>query len=53
MTPRLAPRLSQHAAAFAMALFMTLAIFSGVSSLSAPSHAGPMLAQVQGSATQS
>lgn len=32
--------------AFALALMMTLTIFSGVTSLSAPDHAGQWLAQV-------
>jgi hypothetical protein len=49
----IAPRLSHHAAALTMALFTTLVIFSGVSSLSAPSHAGAQLAQVQGGTAQS
>jgi len=39
-------------AAFAFALATTLAIFSGVSSLSSPSHAGAMLVQAQQSAPQ-
>ena len=45
-------RLSHHAAAFALALATTLAIFSGVSSLSSPSPSAAMLAQVQTSAPQ-
>jgi hypothetical protein len=36
-----------HAAALALSLVMTLAIFSSVSHLSSPSHAGAVLAQVQ------
>ena len=36
-----------HAAALALSLVMTLAIFSGVSQLSSPSHAGAVLAQIQ------
>ena len=40
-------RFAHQAAALAFALATTLAIFSGVSSLSSPSHAGAMLAQVQ------
>ena len=39
-----------HAAALALSLVMTLAIFSGVVQLSSPSHAGAELAQVQTSA---
>lgn len=38
-------RISHHAAALALALATTLAIFSGVSSLSSPTHAGLLLAQ--------
>jgi hypothetical protein len=34
-------------AAFALSLMLTLVIFSGVSGLSAPSHAGALLVQVQ------
>ena len=45
-------RLNHHAAAFALALATTLAIFSGVSSPSSPSHAGAMLAKITSSATQ-
>jgi hypothetical protein len=44
--------LHSHAAAFALALVTTLAIFSGVSGLSSPSHAGPVLAKVQAGASQ-
>ena len=40
-----------HAAAFALALVMTLGIFSSVTSLSAPEHAGAVLAQLKASAT--
>lgn len=40
-------RLTQHAAALALALATTLAIFSGVSNLSSPTHAGMLLAQQQ------
>jgi DMSO reductase anchor subunit len=36
-----------HATALALSLVMTLAIFSSVSHLSSPSHAGAALAQVQ------
>ena len=36
-----------HAAALALSLVMSLAIFSSVSQLSSPSHAGAVLAQVQ------
>jgi hypothetical protein len=46
--PRLsAPRFSfsHHAAAFVLALATTLLVFSGVSSLSSPSHAGSLLVQ--------
>lgn len=46
-TPR-----SHHAVALVLAVFITLTIFSGVSSLAAPDHAGAMLAQVAAS-TQS
>lgn len=38
---RIAPRLFS----FTMALLMTLTIFSGVASLSAPEHAGQLLAR--------
>lgn len=31
--------------AFALALFLTLSIFSGVSGLAAPEHASPLLAK--------
>jgi hypothetical protein len=34
-----------HAIAAALALVLTLALFSGVSQLAAPSHASPMLVQ--------
>jgi hypothetical protein len=43
-------RFSHHAAAFALALATTLVIFSGVSSLSAPTHGGAMLASTHSSA---
>jgi hypothetical protein len=36
-----------HAAALALSLVMSLAIFSSVSQLYTPSHTGAMLAQVQ------
>lgn len=36
-----------HAAALALSLVMSLAIFSSVSQLSSPSHAGAVLAKVQ------
>jgi hypothetical protein len=36
-----------HAAALVLALLTTLAIFSGVSQLSSPTHAGVQLAQLQ------
>ena len=36
-----------HAAALALSLVMTLAIFSGVAQLSSPSHAEVVLAQDQ------
>jgi hypothetical protein len=45
-------RLSHQAAAFAFALVTTLAIFSGVSSLSSPSHSGAVLVQAQVSTSQ-
>jgi hypothetical protein len=45
-TPRLSTPLAAHGAALALALVVTLSIFSGVTSLSAPSHAGAHLAQV-------
>jgi len=35
-----------HAVALVLSVFITLTIFSGVSSLAAPEHAGAMLAQV-------
>ena len=38
--------------ALALALVTTLAIFSGVSSLSSPSHAGALLVQAQNSTSQ-
>jgi hypothetical protein len=43
-------RRPQQAAAFVLSLVLTLAIFSGVSALSAPDHAHPMLAQWSSSA---
>jgi hypothetical protein len=49
--PIMTTRFSHHAAAFALALATTLAIFSGVSSLSSPSHTGAMLVQAQSSAS--
>jgi hypothetical protein len=45
-------RFSRHAAALTLALFATLAIFSGVNSLSSPSNAGAMLVQAQSSTAQ-
>jgi hypothetical protein len=45
-------RFSHHAAALTLALVTTLAIFSGVSSLSSPSHAGALLVQAQSSTSQ-
>lgn len=45
-------RFSHHAAALALALVTTLAIFSGVSSLSSPSHAGALLVQAHSSTAQ-
>ena len=45
-------RFTHHAAAFLFALATTLAIFSGVSSLSSPSHAGALLAQATVPASQ-
>lgn len=49
-TPRTA--FSHHAAAFALALATTLVIFSGVSHLAAPSHAGALLVQSTSNGTQ-
>lgn len=43
MTTARTPRL----VAFTMALMMTLVIFSGVSSLSAPEHAGQLLVRAK------
>jgi hypothetical protein len=43
-------RRPQQAAALALSLILTLAIFSGVSSLSAPQHAGQMLVQATAAA---
>jgi len=45
-------RFSRHAAALTLALFATLAIFSGVNSLSLPSHAAAMPAQAQSGTSQ-
>ena len=45
-------RFSHHAAALTLALVTTLAIFSGVSRLSSPSHAGALLVQAQSSSPQ-
>ncbi len=46
-------RFSHHAAAaLVLALVTTLAIFSGVSQLSSPTHAGAQLAQLQDAATR-
>lgn len=42
-----------HIAAFALSLVMTLGIFSSVTSLSAPSHAGAQLAQAAQPAQES
>jgi hypothetical protein len=42
----------RHAAALVLALLTTLAIFSGVSQLSSPAHAGAQLAQVQTAGAQ-
>lgn len=36
-----------HIAAFALSLVMTIGIFSSVTGLSAPSHAGAQLAQAE------
>jgi hypothetical protein len=36
---------THHVAALALSLLVTLGIFSGVTGLSAPSHAGQMLAE--------
>ena len=38
-------RRPQQLAAFALSMIVTLAIFTGVSSLAAPDHAGPLLVQ--------
>lgn len=43
-------RISHHVAAIALALATTLVIFSGVSSLSAPAHAGATWAQAHAAA---
>ena len=43
---RLTTPLAAHGAALVLALVVTLSIFSGVTSLSAPSHAGAHLALV-------
>jgi hypothetical protein len=53
MTSRYTTRLGHHAAALCLALAATLVIFSGVSSLASPSHAGAMLVHVQSTASQS
>ena len=45
-------RFSRHAAALTLALFTTLAIFSGVSGLSTPSHSGVMMVKAQINAAQ-
>lgn len=42
MTPRRTP----HAVALVLSIFITLTIFSGVTSLSAPEHGAALLAQV-------
>jgi len=38
-------RFAHHAAALTLAIVTTFAVFSGVSHLAAPSHAGAVLAQ--------
>ncbi len=53
MTSRYTTRLGHHAAALCLALAATLVIFSGVSSLASPSHAGAMLVHLQSTASQS
>ena len=53
MTNRYTTRLSHQAVAFCLALAATFVIFSGVSSLSSPSHAGALLAHVQSTSAQS
>ena len=45
MTDRRSTQATAAATAAAMALVITLALFSGVSQLAAPSHASPALAQ--------
>lgn len=45
-------RFNHHTAALALAVFTTLAIFSGVSSLSQAPHSGALLAQVQADTPQ-
>lgn len=52
MTRFAAPRLSQHAAAFAFALATTLVILSGVDTLATPSSAGALLVQTEAAPTQ-
>ena len=54
MTRLSAPRfsVSHHATAVVMALATTLVIFSGVSHLAAPSHAGILLVQATASTSQ-
>lgn len=51
MTTSTATRISHHAAGLVLALSTTLAIFSSVSSLSSPAHAGAVLAQVHATST--
>lgn len=43
---------THHLAALALSLVMTLGLFSSVAGLSAPSHAGPLLAKSATSAPQ-
>lgn len=45
-------RFNHHTAAFALAVFTTLAIFSGVSSLSQAPHTGAVLALIQADGPQ-
>jgi hypothetical protein len=48
--PAMNSRRPQQAVSFALSLILTLAIFSGVASLSAPEHAGQLLVQASTSA---
>lgn len=52
MTRFTAPRLSQHATAFAFALATTLAMLSGVNSLATPSPSGALLVQATAAPAQ-